>query len=113
MLASGRLVAALQDDLICTRHDVLALGFEAWIVGPDGTLYLWHGESGLHVDPHTGRTTLLTDPAGLPPGLWSPTRLGLDELDEAQSREWSPEEAGEIASPPAEAAKRGTQAGRG
>ncbi len=80
----------MQDDLICTLQDVLALGFEAWLVGADGAHYLWHGETGLRVDPHAGRTTMLTDPDELPPGLWTPTRLGLDELDEALGAEWSP-----------------------
>lgn len=80
----------MADDLTCTLEDVISKGFEARCVGPDGARYLWHGQTGLRADPHTGRTTLLSDPDELPRGLWCPTRLGLDELEDAQSRECSP-----------------------
>jgi hypothetical protein len=62
-------------------REVVSMGFEARCVGPDGSRYLWHGESGLRVDTRTGLTTLVTDPSTLPESLWFPTRLGIAELD--------------------------------
>ncbi len=62
-------------------RDVVRMGFEARCVGPDGSRYLWHGESGLRVETRTGYTTLVTDPTTLPDSLWFPTRLGLTELE--------------------------------
>jgi hypothetical protein len=73
----------LTHDSTFTLEDVLSRGFEARCVGPDGSRYLWHGDSGLRVEVRTGRTTLLTDPAILPEGEWIPTTLGLEELGEA------------------------------
>lgn len=71
-------------------RDVVRMGFEARCVGPDGSRYLWHGESGLRVETRTGCSTLVTragcstlvsDPNALPDSLRSPTRLGLAELE--------------------------------
>lgn len=70
----------MNQQTVFTMQDVVSRGFEARCVGPDGARYLWHGESGLRVESRTGRTTLLTDSAGLPDGLWFPTSLGLEEL---------------------------------
>ena len=64
-----------------TLKEVVTMGFEARCVGPDGSRYLWHGDSGLRVETRTGFTTLVTDPKVLPQSLWFPTRLGLSELD--------------------------------
>lgn len=72
----------LKHDWNYTLQDVLWGGFEARCVGPDGTRYLWHGDCGLCVEALTGRTTLLTDAAVLPEGVWIPTALGLEELGE-------------------------------
>jgi len=63
-----------------TRHEVISLGFEARCVGVDGARYIWHRNVGMRVEPPTGRTTLLSDPAKLPGGVWFPTPLGLEEL---------------------------------
>ena len=65
-------------------------GFEARAVGSDGARYLWHRDSGLRTDGRTGATTLLTDPSGLPEAMWFPTMFGLEELEEARSRECAP-----------------------
>ncbi len=62
-------------------RDVVRKGFEARCVGPDGSRYLWHGDSGLRVAPRTGYATVVTDPAALPDSAWFPTRLGLKELE--------------------------------
>jgi hypothetical protein len=69
-------------------RDVVSMGFEARCVGPDGSRYLWHGESGLRVDTRTGFTSLVTDPTTLPESLWFPTRLGIAELDRIHGGEW-------------------------
>jgi len=63
-----------------TVHEVISRGFEARCVGPDGARYLWHSDSGLRVEYATGRTTLITNPAQLPEGVWLPTPFGPEEL---------------------------------
>lgn len=65
--------------------DVLAKGFEARSVGPDGTRYLWCQGSGLRVDMRTHATTLVSDPAALPDVGWFATRFGLRQLAEARN----------------------------
>jgi hypothetical protein len=68
--------------LTFTLQEIVAFGIEARCIGPDGHRYLWHRDLGLKVEAHTGRTTLLHDPGTLPDGVWFPTKLGLQELDE-------------------------------
>lgn len=79
----------MEHDLTFALQDVIAMGFEARCAGPDGARYLWHQDCGLRVDSRTGATTLLTDPAELPEALWSPTTLGLEELEETEGAERS------------------------
>lgn len=67
--------------------DVLAMGFEARCVGPDGARYLWCQGSGLRVDPRTHATTLFSDPEALPDTGWFATRFGLRQLSEARGDE--------------------------
>ena len=71
-------------DQTYTLAEVLTRNFEARCVGPDGCRYLWHKGIGLRVEPRTGRTTLVHDPATLPEGRWSATRLGLEELRDGE-----------------------------
>jgi hypothetical protein len=66
-----------------TRDDVLRLGFEALCMGVDGARYLWHGGSGLRVDPESG-TRLLTNPADMPDREWVATAWGEEELAQAR-----------------------------
>ena len=75
----------MKQGVIYSREEVLACGFEARCVGPDGARYLWHGDCGLRVESRTRRTTLISDPSLLPEGMWFPTRLGLEELAEDES----------------------------
>ena len=75
-------------------RDVLARGFEAFCVGPDGCRYLWPGDAGLKVELQTGRATLVRDAAALPQEMWSPTRWGLEELAADESPESAPSDAG-------------------
>lgn len=77
-------------DQTYTLAEVLRRGFEARCVGPDGCRYLWHGAFGLRVEPRSGRTTLLRDPAALPEEMWVPTRFGLKVLEEMESADRSP-----------------------
>ena len=68
-------------------RDVIALGFEARCVGPDGVHYLWHRGFGLRSDPRKQVTTLITDPAKLPDAPWFATELGEEELEMRDSGE--------------------------
>ena len=64
-----------------SRFDIVALGFEARCVTPDGTSYLWHADNGLRADPD-GQVTMLVEPAQLPEGPWALTDLGEREIHE-------------------------------
>ncbi len=68
-------------------EEVLAMGFEARCIGPDGARYLWCQGSGLRVDSRTQATILVTDPSALPDGPWTATRYGLQQLAEAEREE--------------------------
>jgi len=72
---------------IFSREEVLAVGFEARCIGPDGARYLYCEGSGLRVDPRTQATILVTDPATLPDGPWTATRFGRQQLAEAGREE--------------------------
>jgi hypothetical protein len=70
------------DPQVYTRTEVVERGFEARCVDVDGARYLWHGASGLRVDPRTHVTTLIMNPEKLPEGPWTATELGEEELRE-------------------------------
>jgi len=70
-----------------TLAEVLAGGFEARCLAPDGTRYLLCQGSALRVDPHTREAILVSDLGGLPGGPWSATRFGLRQLAEAKMDE--------------------------
>jgi hypothetical protein len=76
----------LENIVTYSLQDVLSKRFEARCVGPDGARYLWHRDCGLRVDTLTKQTTLITDPAALPEGMWYATVLGLKQLREEEER---------------------------
>ena len=58
-----------------TLAEVLAGGFEARCLAPDGTRYLLCQGSALRVDPHTREAILVSDLGGLPGGPWRATSV--------------------------------------
>jgi hypothetical protein len=71
----------VQQDRTFELSEMLSLDFEARCVGEDRARYLWHHGCGLRIDPTTQAVTLITDPARLPRGPWTATKLGESELE--------------------------------
>jgi hypothetical protein len=75
----------VSDDRTFSRRDVVSMGFEASCVASDGKVYFWHRSFGVRIDRHSGKATLLTDPALLPDAPWTATSVGAKELEAAAS----------------------------
>ena len=76
----------MKRDLTFSLSDVVSKGFEATYTAKDGTLYFWHRNFGVKIEKRTGKSTLLTDPGGLPEARWVATSLGAMELKAAASK---------------------------
>ena len=64
-------------------NEVVAQGFEASCVGEDRAIYFWHRNYGVRIERRSGKAQLLTDPSALADMPWTPTCLGIKELEAA------------------------------